>query len=188
MRTAIVLACGLCSAALAAPPGLYPMTISDTDITSVPLTLFIGPPDDQYAGLGNQYVTYDFGGAFVLDGPGPDLNVYEVDWGSPEFSLMDVLVSTDGVEFFSIKSSMGVAIPLAGAETHSNANFSKSFDLGPSAFLAVRYVKIQGTGTGNAGGSNDFDLDAIGIINFVPAPSAVALVAAVGLTALRRRR
>jgi uncharacterized protein (TIGR03382 family) len=169
-------------------PGVFGSVIADTNITAVPMATFLGAPDDDYAGLGNQYLTYDFAANLIIDGPGPDINIYEVDNGIIEFNLVDVLVSMDGIAFFSISSTIGDAIDLIGDDAHGSASFRRSFDLGPSGLTTVRYLKIQGTGNGAAGGQNDFDLDAVAAINFIPSPGALALMGMGGLVMTRRRR
>lgn len=179
---------GLAGTAWAQVPGIYGSVISDTNITAVPMSTFLGAPDDDYAGLGNQYLTYDFAANLIIDGPGPDINVYEVDFGAVEFNLADILVSMDGINFFNIESTSGPAVDLIGDDAHGNASFRRSFDLGPSGLTTVRYLKIQGTGGGAAGGSNDFDLDAVAAVNFIPTPGALALMGMGGLAMARRRR
>ena len=52
---------------------------------------FTGPPDRYYCGLKDDRVTYDFDDTPVLDGFGPDFNVYEVDYGDVEFHRIRVL-------------------------------------------------------------------------------------------------
>ncbi len=177
-----------CTGAQTGVPGLYPTVISDSDApTSLDFSRWLGPPDDLHTGLGENYITYDFLDFRIIDGAGPDLNVYEVDGGVVEFGEVDVLVSANGVDFFSINSTIGDAVDLIGDEAHGDARFRKSFDLGPSGLTEVRYVKLQGTGGGAAGGDNDFDPDAIGAINFVPTPG-VLVVGGLGLVAGARRR
>lgn len=189
MRRIVLAAAMWCGAATCAQTaGLYPALISETDITGLDLSYFLGPPDDYYYGLGAQHVTFDFGAPVVINGAGPDLNVYEVDNGAVEFDAVDVLVSADGVTFFNIDSTWGAAVDLLEDDAHGNSGFRRSFDLGVSGLSAVRYVKIQGTGNGAAGGNNDFDLDAIGIVNFVPSPGTGALIGCASFVALRRRR
>lgn len=189
MRRLVLAAAMWCGAATCAQTaGLYPALISDTDITGLDLSYFLGPPDDNFYGLGAQHVTYDFGAPVVIDGAGPDLNVYEVDYGAVEFGAVDVLVSVDGAAFFNINPTWGAAVDLLEDDAHGDASFRRSFDLALSGLPAVRYVRIQGTGNGAAGGTNAFDLDAIGIVNFVPSPGTGALIGCASFVALRRRR
>jgi hypothetical protein len=120
-----------------------------------------------------------------------DINVYEVDTGTPEFQLMDILVSVDNIVFTSIKASEKALVRIIGDSVHGEDDFGRSYDLG--AFGSVRYVRIDGTGPGHAGGINSFDLDAIGAHDVVyaggpavPEPASSVLVLT-GLAAIARR-
>jgi hypothetical protein len=137
-------------------------------------------------------VTFDFGLNRVVNRPGlVDLNVYEVDFGAVEFGLMSILVSQDGLAYTSIKASEAPLVRTSGDSVHSNGSFGKSYDLG--ALPWIRYVRIDGRGTGGAGTTNGFDLDAIGAheVTLVPEPGTWALMlgglAAVGSLVRRRR-
>lgn len=172
--------------------GGFPSLLS-LNTTGFPDSTFVGPPDDVFVGLGTDDVIYDFGSAVVINRPGAvDLNVYEVDWGSPEFGSMNVLVSQNGIDFVGIKATESPLVDIPGDSAHGNPSFGRSYDLGTLAW--VRYVKIDGTGTGRAGGTNDFDLDAIGAheLQPVPEPASSALMAGglavLGGLAARRRR
>jgi len=131
--------------------------------TGVPDANFIGPPDDIYGNVADQQVIYEFDCGVIEDGPGADFNVYEVDFGVPEFERMDVLVSANGTNFVSVKITEGDAIRIPGDEAHDN-NWSnaRSYDLDGSGLSLVRFVWIDGLVAGNA-----FDLDAIGAIHYV---------------------
>lgn len=196
---------------LAEVAGYYP-TLGDTVITSngtptgAQIATWYGAPDDVYTGIGSRTVTYDFGGMRIFNGAGQDLNVYEVDTGSPEFSILQVLVSANGSDFFNISPSIAAAVDLVGDNVHSNASFRRSYDVGAAvAALGAsefRYLRLTGTAGGNIGGSNGFDLEAVGLVNFreaiappppggVPEPATWAmLIAGFGLVgaAARRRR
>ncbi|MGQ9652129.1 MAG: hypothetical protein ACUVXJ_18690 [Phycisphaerae bacterium] len=126
--------------------------------------IFTGPPDDVFYGLGGQVVTYSFD-CLVFDGPGADVTVYEADGGSAEFGLMDVLVSMDGLLFISVKQTEGSAIRIPGDESYTNISFARSYDLGITGWPWIRFLRIDGNGTGAAGGSTGFDLDAVGAIH-----------------------
>ncbi len=176
---------------MAAPATATPMfpTILSGDTTGFPASIFVGPPDDIYVGLGADEVTYDFGPFSVMNGLGVDINVYEVDFGAVEFGLMDILVSLDGLAFASIEASMSALVRIPGDSAHGNDNFGRSFDLG--SFASVRYVRIDGIGSGRAGGNNDFDLDAIGAHDargLVPEPGSSLLLLGIGLAGLSARR
>lgn len=170
-------------------PGVFGSVISATNVgAALDLTRFLGAPDDVYYGLGNQFVTFDFGLISIIDGPGADINIYEVDNGIVEFNLVNILVSDDGITFVSINSTIGPAVDLIGDEVHGNASFRRGFDLAGSGLSSVRFLRVQGTGSGAAGGNNGFDLDAVAAVNFIPTPGAIALVGMGGLTVARRRR
>ncbi len=171
----------------AEPVAFFPeFLITAPETVNNPLVV-LAAPDDRYFGLGEDIVVFTLGAWRVLDLPGPDLNVYEADFGAVEFNLMDVLVSEDRRTWVSITSTMASAVNVIGDERHNSANHRKSFDLAGSGLAEARYIKIQGLGTGAASGTNGFDLDAIGVIHWtVPGPGT--LVAIAGLVALRRRR
>jgi hypothetical protein len=137
--------------------------------TGLPDALYlIGPPGEDYnVGLGGQIVTYDFG-AGIVDEPGLDLNVYEVDNGGQEFSSINVLVSNDGVSFISIKNTESALQRIPGDESLCCDQFGRSYDLAASGLGVARYVRIDGNGSGPAGGENGFDLSLVAAINGSP--------------------
>jgi len=153
-----------CDMALGASGCPFTYTLSE-NTTGIEDSRFTGPPDDVYYGLGGQIVTFEFDCGWVIDGPGPDITVYEIDGGTAEFDSMTVWVSVDGVSFVNIDSARFSAINIPGDETHGSNSYARSYDLGPSGFRAVRYVRIDGDGTGGSGPSTGFDLDAIGAIH-----------------------
>ncbi len=162
-----------------AAPGFGP-ALSDNG-TGEPDGTFVGAPDGNFAGLGAQSLTYSFGDNVIVNRPGAvDLNVYEVDFGGPEFEFLEVLVSTDGVSFSSVKATEATLERITGDEAHDGGVFGRSYDLG--ALVGVRYVRLVGTGNGAAGGTNYFDLDAIGVhelvASSVPEPHSAALLLA----------
>ena len=176
---------------LQATAGTYPVVATYDGTGSPDISAWLGAPDDSFIGLGASDVTYDFGLSPVVNRPGlVDLNVYEVDFGLVEFSSMTVLVSQDGVTFTSIKGSETPLVRTSGDATHGNNSFGRSYDLG--ALPWVRYVRIDGLGSGGASTTNGFDLDAIGAheVLAVPEPATWALwlagLAAVGRVARRR--
>ncbi|MFN0182226.1 MAG: PEP-CTERM sorting domain-containing protein [Aquabacterium sp.] len=178
------------SAAYAAPA--FP-TVLSANTTGFADSIFLGAPDDTYLGLGRDSVTYDFGALVVANRPGAvDLNVYEVDFGTPEFNRMTILASQDGVSFVSLKVSETTLARIVGDSVHGANNYGRSYDLGALAW--ARYVRIQGTGTARAGGSTDFDLDAIGAHEMVPTPVpepgtwALMMSGLAGMAVLARRR
>lgn len=171
------------AAAHAASVGYYPTALS-VNTTGASDSRFTGAPDDQFYGLGGQVVTYDFGTTSIVDGTGADFNVYEVDWGTLEFDQVQISVSNDGVTFFNVSSTYYPAVDLVGDDAHGDANFRRAYDLADIAALAsngissIRYVRFDGTGTGAAGETTGFDLDAIGAVNFQSPPAAVPTPAA----------
>lgn len=183
---------GLGAMATAANAGFFPTALS-VNTTGFADSTFLGAPDDTFVGIGGQVVVYDFGAQAVINRAGlVDFNVYEVDWGSPEFNLMTVWASDDGVTFHDVSASAVAVVRITGDETHGSNSFARSYDLG--ALAQARYIMIDGNGTGGAGSTNAFDLDAIGAheVTPVPEPATTALMLAglgvMGLLARRRTR
>lgn len=142
----------------------FPTLLLDNSTTGAD-SIFLGPPDGTYYGLGGQIVTYELDCGFIYDGAGPDFTIYEYSGGSPEFDDVDVLVSADGANFFSVKVSESLAINVPGDSGHGNNNNARSYDLVPSGLGAVRFVRLDGVGTGGSGSGTAFDLDAMGVVN-----------------------
>lgn len=158
----------------------FPNTVDEPEVVLM-------APDDESVGLGEDRFIYSLRSYRMVDGAGPDLTVYEADFGAVEFSLVDVLVSLDGLSWVSITGTMTTGIRVVGDEGHGSASHRKSFDLAGSGLSEVKFIKIQGLGKGAASGTNGFDLDAVAVVNgTVPAPAT--LMAAAGLVAMRRRR
>ncbi len=126
---------------------------------------FIGVPDDTFVGIGGQTVEFDFSNLPIVDGPGPDFSVYEVDFGNAEFSSVDILVSSDGVNYLSLRFFASPAVPIAGDTAHGSASFARSYDLSIVGLSTARYIRIVGDGDGPAGTTTGFDLDAVGAIH-----------------------
>ena len=154
---------------------MFPDSVSE-NTTRFDRALFARAPDDQYEGIGVDHVTYDFGSFRVIDRPGVDINVYELDTFGPEFNVIEVLVSVDGVTFTSIKATETALVRIPGDGAHGNDRFGRSYDLAGSGLAEVRFVKVQGTGTNGTEGPNrvGFDLDAIGA-HAVMYPEAVRI-------------
>lgn len=193
-RLALGAAVLLCAAAapLAQAASAYGTVVSG-NTTGAASSRFVGRPDDTFWGLGSADVTYDFGANVVLNRDGGlDLNVYEYDSaGSAEFSVMDVLVSQDGVNFVSLKASETALVRIAGDNvSHTINGFGRSYDLGGLAW--ARYVRIDGIDNTPPSSFNGFDLDAIGAHSVgpvpVPEPGSWALMACgLGLLPLLRK-
>ena len=182
---ALLLSVGLASHAVA--DSFFPDRLSATPPTVVNPDVVLFAPDDQSIGLGSGRFIYSLRTLVMIDGDGPDMTIYEADFGAVEFGLVDVLVSMDGLSYVSISGTMSTGVRITGDASHGSANHRKSFDLAGSGLSEVRYIKLQGLADGAPSGTNGFDLDAIGIINGrVPAPGT--LLALSGLAALRRRR
>lgn len=144
-------------------PGHYPSVLS-SNTTGYADSYFLGAPDDSFIGIGGQEIVYDFGNVRVVNGSGNDFNVYEVDWGVVEFDKVAISASLNGTDWYMV-IDQDAAINLEGDELHGDASFRQSFNL-PGELTEARYIKIDGNGTGAAGGTTDFDPDAIGAVNF----------------------
>ncbi len=141
-------------------------TVLSQNTTGQPDSKYLGAPDDIAWGLGGQIVTYQFTCTTVVDGPGPDFNVYELETEpTVEFNLIDVLVSRDGGNFVSVKSTEGPGLVIPGDEMHSNIAFARSYDLSGSGLSSIQYIRIDGNGTGASGQFTGFELDAVGAAN-----------------------
>lgn len=185
-----------------------------TDVSAVPvvsqtpaqisdkITSWIGVPDRGGSTIGGWTFTIALGIYRLFDGPGADFNVYEDHGGgqSAEFHRVDISVSGDGLNFYSINEFFGNAEDLAGDEIHMAANFRRGYQLTSAASaLGVSefsHIRLSNTGSLN---SNSFDFDAVGVRNFreatvqsaVPEPASWAMMlCGIGLlgAALRRRR
>ncbi len=143
---------------------LFPDELSENS-AGITESVVLGAPDDVYVGLGADSVTYKLCCDGASDLPGPDITVYEVDFGALEFGIMDILISENGLDFFSVKASETTAVAIPGDGVHSNPAFARSYDIAATGLQQAKFVRIQGTGSGAAGASNGFDLDAIGIVN-----------------------
>jgi hypothetical protein len=157
---------------------------------------FLGPPDDVFVGLAAAQVTFDFGPTMVIAnrfGTGntlaPDINVYESGF-TTESHLMRILVSQDGMAFTDITSQSGGVTQRIPGDNLGDLPGMRNYDLGDLPW--VRYVRIQGLGTGLPGGTNGFELDTVGAFGLMPAPPVPepgtwALMLA-GVAVLARRR
>jgi hypothetical protein len=134
--------------------------------TGYPDAMFLGAPDDRTGILGAGTVEFDFDPWRIIDGPGPDFNVYELRTGYEAFHIIDVHVSGDGAAFVSVKSSEtpGAAIPGDGIRGTVPGS-RRAYDLAAAMLPAARFVRIVGVRAKTAEGG-DFDLDAVGLIHF----------------------
>lgn len=149
------------------PPasGPFPGHISRNESNGLD-RIFLGPPDDITFGVANGLVVFDFGARRVLDGPGPDFNVYEADTADIEFQKIRVSVSADGAEFLSVTESEAPMVRLPGDEAHDSDDFGRSYDLAVTGLSRVRFIRVEGLpATGAPYQSLGFDLDAIGAIH-----------------------
>jgi hypothetical protein len=150
------------------PKGAFPCRLSQNTTGEHDL-IFLGPPDDIAMTIAGQIVEYDFGDLRVVNGEGPDFNVYECDVGTPEIAAYDVLVSQDGVNFKSLKASWKAMVRIPGDEGHEGGNYAQSLDLEHAGLSHARYIRIDGVGDEPIRHSGGFDLDAIGAIHLAPA-------------------
>lgn len=178
----------LALATLQAAANNFPLILSENG-TGASEAIFLGAPDGRHSGLGFAQVTYDFGDFQVVNRPGAvDLNVYELSNSVAEFSLIDLLVSQDGLAFSSIKASESAAVDIPGDEDHGSRSFARSYDLGGLSW--VRYVRVDGLDPRAPAVNIGFDLDAIGaheVMAAVPEPGSWAMLLG-GMLALAWRR
>jgi len=170
-----LLACTLAATALATTPARanWPAVLSG-NTTGLVDSFFLGPPDDVFVGLAAAEVTFDFGPAMVIanrSGTGntlqPDINVYESGF-TTETHLMRILVSQDGLTFTDITSQGGGVTQRIPGDALGDLPGMRNYDLGDLPW--VRYVRIQGLGSGLPGGTNGFELDTVGAFELMPAP------------------
>lgn len=150
------------------PNGPCPRQLSQNTTREHDL-VFLGPPDAIGMGLAGQMVEYDFDDLRVVDGPGPDFNVYELPVGTAEYDVIDVQVSLDGVTFVSVKSANTSVVRIPGDGAWPDQRFGVSYDLAGSGLKRVRYIRIDGDGNGLPGAMVGFDLDAIAAVHLAPA-------------------
>lgn len=138
--------------------------------TGVDDSIWLGMPDDEFAGIGSDRVLYSLSEtARVVDGPGSDFNVYEVDIGGPEFDQMRVYVGLNQFNLVDITDSAAPVVRIPGDELHGDNAFARSYDISGSGYSRIKYIAIEGVdGLGPAGETNGFDLDAIGLIYVIP--------------------
>ncbi|MBN2129687.1 MAG: VCBS repeat-containing protein [Sedimentisphaerales bacterium] len=147
----------------------FPATLFQNDTLHAD-SVFTGPPDDVYGGIGGQIVVFDFGLGRVLDEAGADFNIYELDGGVIEFSSIRVYVSDDGIHFQDVTASEAAVVRIPGDDLyHQDDNYARSYDLAGTALSSARFVMIDGNGSDPGSGNTGFDLDAIGAIHYIPA-------------------
>ena len=158
-------------------------------------SVVLGPPDGSGTqsasidvlslGVGGEIVL-DFSHRPIIDGPGPDLTVFEnVFWANnnpsmPFVELGEVSVSSDGQTWFVFECKTesqnntwpGCAgwhptlafdpktLPLDPEKTGGD-----SFDLASSNMSEARFVRIRDLATSGEAPTAGFDLDAVGVIN-----------------------
>jgi hypothetical protein len=134
--------------------------------TGYPDDMLLGAPDDRTGILGAGTVEFDFDPWRIIDGPGPDFNVYELRTGYEAFDLIDVQVSRDGSSFASLKASEAAGDPIPGDGIRGTVPGSRrAYDLAAAMLPAARFVRIVGVRAKTPEGG-DFDLDAVGLIHF----------------------
>jgi hypothetical protein len=114
----------------------------------------LGPPNNVPASLGNGCTfVYDMGDGFeILDNPGDDFIVHEMDIPGEPVGQCDVYGSSDDFR--------GPWILIGTAEG------TTAFDLAGTGLSSVRYLRLVDKGGGsNSGDYPGFDLDAISVIN-----------------------
>ncbi len=133
----------------------FPANLSSNN-TGFPDERFTGPPDDVDARNlpADSVITFDFGDNQIPDGPRVYFNVYELDWGGPEFTSIKVEVSAAGANFQDVTSTEGPALSIPGDEMHGNSAFARSY---AAAGTGIRYLRITTVAAG-------FDLDAVGAV------------------------
>jgi hypothetical protein len=140
----------------------FPLELSEP-IAGVDIRLFLGAPDDNFLGLGDGQLTYVLDGVTLVDGSGPDFNVYEVNFGGDDFQYVEVSVSADGSTFTPIAPEPGAPISIPGDEAHTRLDLRRSYDLASVGLSAVHHIRITGTHPDPPGGTAGFDLDAVGL-------------------------
>ena len=130
--------------------------------------VYLGPPDDISFGMANGFVDFDFGDRRVIDGPGPDFNVYERDGGPLEFFRISVSVSDDGATFVDVKDTEAAMVRVPGDGEHGSDEYARSYDLVGSGLSSVRFIRVEGAPAPDPPEQTyGFDLDAIAAIHFV---------------------
>jgi len=157
--------------------------------------IVLGPPRGSGANAGSLHVVslgdggeivLGFDDIVVVDGPGPDLLVFENAFeGWAETG--QIAVSEDGVDWLSFPCEAtntadgypgcaGVHPVHAHADdpsidaTDPTSAGGDAFDLADIGATLARYVRIRDTGTNDyAGNSGGFDLDAVAVVNGAPA-------------------
>jgi hypothetical protein len=139
-------------------------TILVENSTGLEDSYFIGPPDGSGDGISDGIVIYYTGALGVVDGQGPDLNVYE----RPDYDDFDDLlveVSDNGVDFVDITASMGDVVRIPGDEAHDDDQAARSFDLAGSGYDFISYIRIDDKSLDDPGLWSGFKLDAVGLIH-----------------------
>ena len=143
--------------------GVFPAELSSNH-TAYPDDRFTGPPDDRDGRnlAAGSSITFDFGSHRIFDRPGGDFNVYELDWGGPEFNSIQVEVSGDGTTYWDVTSTVGPGLSIPGDESHQSDENTRSYDISnPGWDTGVRYVRIKSLSVG-------FDLDAVVLLGRSP--------------------
>ncbi|MFN0184080.1 MAG: PEP-CTERM sorting domain-containing protein [Aquabacterium sp.] len=165
-----------CALAAAAQAHANWPTMLASNTTGFADSVFLGPPDGTFVGLGNGQVTFDFGDMVIVNRRDAvtgqnqtDFNVYK--WNSGNgVGINDaiVLVSQNGIDFFEAGPQQGITQRIAG-DGLTFVTRINGRDLGSLEW--ARYVRVQGTSNLPPGGANGFDIDALGAFELMPAPA-----------------
>jgi hypothetical protein len=188
-RVTKVLLAASCLAAAAQAQANWPALLA-SNTTGFADSVFLGPPDGSFVGLGSAQVTFDFGDMVIVNRELSDFNVYKWNNGNGVgITGATVLVSQNGIDFLEAGPQQGITQRIAGDGVTFVTRITGR-DLG--ALEWARYVRIQGTVALPPGGTNGFDFDALGAFELIPAssvpePATGALMLA-GVAWLARRR
>jgi hypothetical protein len=115
-------------------------------------------------------VEYDWGDAQVIDGVGPDFNVYEFHSGKVEFDLIKVQVSQDGTFYADVQAVNLPDLRIPGDGERNGGSFIRSYDLSGTGLSTVRFIKVTALDDGYSRDGIGFELDAIGAIHLTRIP------------------
>jgi hypothetical protein len=141
----------------------FPQMLSE-NTTGDPDDALLGPPDDDFVRITTGAVEYDFGEQRVINGDGPDFNVYEIESGYVDFGHILVQVSDDGVRYADVTPAPRPVVRVDGDGARGNDMYIRSYDLADTGFDVVRYIRIA-LADHDDDDRAGFDLDALGAIH-----------------------